>query len=257
MKRITRGLALTSLCLSLAACGTARFYTLPVDRHHASETQTMMAACATEMGLESYKQEDLMTVKYDDTASLYYRHDGADALQLQVIVDDKRVPPAEMNAKQAAVKAKGDEIYACANSRLYPAPVAYAPPPPAYAPAPAPVVQDSSHTGMSVEMKTDMGTGMSMSVKTSNTTTTTSASATTTTASASVGMGGTCGQALECYSQLQKVICEGATECSFKAKISGNDDSACRDALRQANETVRQMAAFRPNLRAPAVCQAE
>lgn len=250
MKRFAQGLALTSLSFSLLACGTARFYTLPVDRHHASETQTMMAACATEMGLESYKQEDLMTVKYDETASLYYRHDGSDALQLQVLVDDKRVPPAEMNAKQAAVKAKGDEIYACANARLYPAPpqpVVYGPPPP------PPVEAHGSHTGMSVEMKTDVSTGVSMSVKT--TTTTASTTTASSNATVSAGLSGTCAQALECYSQLQKSLCEGTSECSFKAKFSGSDDSACRDALNQANETVRQMSAFRPGLSAPAVCQ--
>lgn len=257
MKRITQGLALTSLCLSLAACGTARFYTLPVDRDHASETQTMMAACATEMGLESYKQEDLMTVKYDETASLYYRHDGGDALQLQVLVDDKLVPPAEMSGKQAAVKAKGDEIYACANSRLYPPqppPVAYAPPPP----PPAPVVHsDTTHTGMTVQMNTDVSTGVSMSVKTTNTTTTASTTTTSASTTVSAGLSGTCGRALECYSQLQKTVCEGASDCTFKAKFSGSDDSACRDALVQANETVKQLSAFKPGLRAPAVCKAE
>jgi len=254
MKRLFQGLALTSVCLSLAACGTARFYSLPVDRHHASETQLLMAACATERGLESYKQEELLTVKYDDTASLYYRHDGGDALQLQVLVDDKRVPPAEMGAKQAAVKAKADELYACAQARLYPtAPAPYAAP----APVPAPVVHASaSETGVSMEMKTDMSSGVAVSMKTTNTTTTTSTSTSTRTAT-TVGMGGTCAQALECYSQLQKTVCEGASECSFEAKFSGSDDSACRQALEQAHETVKQLSMVRPGLSAPAVCQVQ
>jgi hypothetical protein len=257
MKRITQGLALTSLCLSLVGCGTARYYTLPVDPSHASETQTMMAACATELGLESYKQEELLAVKYDETANLYYRHDGGDALQLQVLVDDKRVPPADMNGKQAAVKAKGDEIYACAQARLYPPPpppVVYAPPPP----PPAPVVHaDTTHTGMSLEMNANVSTGVSMSVKTTNTTTTASTSTTSASTTVTAGLSGTCGRALECYSQLQKTVCEGASDCSFKAEFSGSDDSACRDALVQANQTVKQLSAFKPGLRAPAVCKAE
>ena len=69
---LTRGLALTSLCLSLAACGTSKFYTLPADPYRAHETQTMIAGCATDYGLESFKGDNgVVAVKYDQTASLY------------------------------------------------------------------------------------------------------------------------------------------------------------------------------------------
>lgn len=247
MKRLFQGLALTSLCLSLAACGAAKYYTLPVDPSLVSETQTMIGACATESGLESYKGADIVTVKYDETATLYYHYQGGDTYQLQVHVDDKVVMGTALEQKQRAARLKGEDLYACAQARLAPPSpepvVVVAPPPP-----PTRAHVNTTGTGMSLEMKTDMSPdGMSVSMKTS----------TNTESTATVGVGGTCARALECYTQLQRKICEGASDCSFKAEFSGNDDSACRDAMRQARETVKQMAPFKPGLTAPAVCQAE
>ncbi|XXF75361.1 hypothetical protein P2318_20070 [Myxococcaceae bacterium GXIMD 01537] len=251
MKRMFRGVALSSLCLTLAACGSARYYTLPVDPNLVGETQTMIGTCASEAGLESYKDanQDLVAVKYDETAMLYYRYQGGDANMLNVIVDDSLVQGPALEQKQRDAKAKGDEIYQCAQARLYPPqPVVMmaAPPPP---PPPAVVHANSDQVGVSVHMSTDMSAGMSMSMQAS--------SSATTTTSASVGVGGPCARAIECYAQLHKKLCEGATECSFKAEVSGNSDASCRDALRQARETVRQMSMFKPGLTAPAVCQAE
>lgn len=248
MKRLFKGFALTSL-LSLAACGSAKFYTLPVNGERAAETQSLIGVCATELGLESYKADDFVSVKYDDTASLYYRYQGGDSATLQVLVDDKKLPPPEVERKQAEAKAKSDQIYSCVQSRLYPQqPAAIV------VPAQQPVVvvqQPAPQAGVSIEMKTDMS-GMSMKASSSTSTTTT-----TTQASATVGVGGTCAQALECYSQLHKAVCEGQSNCSFKAEIKGNSDSACHQALVQANETVKQMSMFKPGLTTPQVCRVD
>jgi hypothetical protein len=271
MTRITRGLALTSLCLSLAACGASKYYTLPADPYRATETQTMIAACATEYGLESYKGDNgIVSVKYDETASLYYQYNDTDAFNLQVVVDDKQVPPSELQKKFSAVKTKGDDIYACAQMKLNPtqAPVAEAAP---VQPAPAPVQPAQTQSGMSIQMNTNMNTGMSagmsVSVNTSaSSATTTTRSATTSTstststsasASASAGMTGACAQAVQCYAELAKTVCEGAQNCSFKAKVSGNDEDGCRDALRRVPELIQPFTMMRPGLSAPAVCQAE
>jgi hypothetical protein len=255
MKRLFQGLALASLCLSLAACGAAKYYTLPVDPSLVSQTQTMIGVCATESGLESYKAEDIVTVKYDETATLYYHYQGGDTYQLQVHVDDKVVMGTALEQKQRDARRKGEDLYVCAQARLAPPPpeqvVVVAPPPPTTG-----TRVNASGTGVSLEMKTDMspdGMSVSMKTKTSTSTESTESIESTTT----VGVGGTCARALECYTQLQRKICEGASDCSFKAEFSGNDDSACRDALRQARETVKQMAPFKPGLTAPAVCQAE
>jgi hypothetical protein len=251
MKRMSRGLALTSLCLSLAACGTSKFYTLPVDTYRASETQTMIGACATEYRLESYRGEnDIVAVKYDDTASVYYHFNGGDSANMQVVVDEKKVPGQELERKFAAVKTRGEDIYACAQMKLnpQPAPVVMAPVEPAPV-QPAPV----QHPGMSLEMNADMSGNMSVSMKT-----TMSASTTTSvSASASVGRGGSCAQAVECYAQLAKTVCEGASDCSFKAEVSGNDEAGCRDALRRVSELLQPFTMFRPGLSAPAICRAE
>lgn len=266
MKRITRGLALTSLCLSLAACGTSKFYTLPADPYRASETQTMIAACATEYGLESYKGDNgIVTVTYDNTASLYYHYNDQDAFNLQVVVDDKQVPPSELQKKFSAVKSKGDDIYACAQMKLNPAPAPVAEAAPMQQPAPVQPAQTQS--GMSIQMNTNMNTGMSagmsMSVNTSastsasTSTTTTRSTSTSASASASAGMTGACAQAVQCYAELAKTVCEGASNCSFKAKFSGNDEEGCRDALRRVPELIQPFTMMRPGLSAPAVCQAE
>ena len=119
MKRFRQGLSLASLCLALAACGSAKHYMLPVDRTLLSQTQTLIGVCASEAGLESYKNKDLVVVKYDNTAVLYYTYLGDDSLRLQISLDDKLVAPSDLEKKHSVVKAKGDEVYACAQSRLY------------------------------------------------------------------------------------------------------------------------------------------
>lgn len=243
---ISRGLALTSLCLALAACGSSKFYTLPADPYRANETQTLIAACATDYGLESYKGDNgIVTVKYDETASLYYHYNDQDAFNLQVVVDDKQVPPAELQKKFSAVKSKGDDIYACAQMKLNPTQ------PPVAEAAPMQPVQQQS--GMSIQMNTHVNTGtsagMSMSVNTS--------ASTSTTTSVSAGMNGACAQAVQCYAELAKTVCEGASNCSFKAKVSGNDEQGCRDALRRVPELIQPFTMMRPGLSTPAVCQAE
>ncbi|PTL84263.1 hypothetical protein [Vitiosangium sp. GDMCC 1.1324] len=256
MKCMSRGIALMSLCLSLAACGTSKFYTLPVDAYRATETQTMIGACATDYGLESNKGDNgIVTVKYDETASLYYHYNDSDAFNMQVVVDEKRVPGSELEKKFAAVKLKGDDIYACAQMKLNNPQAAIAP----VAPAQSGVsiqMNTGMDTGMNVNMNTNMNTGMSMSVTTSTSTSaSTNASAS---ASASVSTrGGYCAQAIDCYGQLAKTVCEGAKDCSFKVKISGNDEDSCHDALLRVPQLLQPFTMMRPGLSAPAVCQTE
>jgi hypothetical protein len=258
MKRMSQGLALTSLCLSLAACGTSKFYTLPADPYRVSETQTMIGACATEYGLESFKGDNgIVSVKYDDTASLYYNYNDSNAYNLQVVVDDKKVPAAELEKKFAAVKFKGEDIYACAQMKLNPPP----PPPAPVAAAPVEPAPAPMQSGVSFQMNTNVNThgsaGMSVSMNTTTSTSTSTSASTSTSTTASVGMRGVCAQAVECYAELAKTVCEGASDCSFKAKVSGNDESGCRDALRRVPELLQPFSMFRPGLSAPAVCKAE
>lgn len=225
MMRISRGLALTSLCLSLAACGSSKFYTLPTDPYTAPQTQTMIGACATQFGLESYQIEQGVAVKYDDTASLYYHYDGQNSYGLQVVVDDKKLPPSELDKKFFAAKSRGDELYACAQSRLQPAAQ-----PTTVVNVVAPAAAPAPSAGMSVQMNVNVNANVR----------------------------GTCAQALECYTQLARTICgDGATNCSVKAKFSGNDETACRDALLQVPNVLQPFTMMRPGLTAPEVCRAE
>ncbi|WP_434391556.1 hypothetical protein [Melittangium boletus] len=221
MTRIRRSLALASLGLSLMACGTSKYYTLPADPSRISETQTYIGACATQLGLQSEKHDNTQTVRveYDADAAVYYQYNEGDHLNMQVVVDDKKVPPGEMQQKFNAVKARGDEIYACAQSRLQ-APMGHMAPVEHMAPAP------SASSSMNMN--------------------------------ANASLHGNCARAVECYAQLARVVCtQGASDCSFKVEISGNDDEGCREALLQVPNLLQPFRMMQPGLNAPAVCRAE
>lgn len=226
MKRFFQGLSLASLCLALTACGSAKYYTLPTDPSLVRETQTMIGTCATEAGLESQKSDELVMVKYDETAMLYYRYGGDDSFQVQIVLDDKRINPKDLDKKHAVVKAKGDDVYACAQTRVQGGTTVT----PHVAAPPAPRQPAS---GMSMQMDASP-TGMSVNVQ---------------------GPSGYCAQALDCYSQLSRTVCANSTgKCSFKAEISGNDESGCRDALLNVPELLQPFQMMQPGLKAPAVC---
>ncbi|WP_338873025.1 hypothetical protein [Myxococcus stipitatus] len=240
MKRFIQGLSLTSLCFSLMACGASKMYTLPVEADRASETKTALWTCATEGGLESQSPPDRMAiaVTYDPTATMYFTYNERDAYTLQVIVDDKQVPPAELDAKFATVRKKGEELYVCAQDRVNPRHVVAAAP---------------AQTNININLNAQP-TGASVSTST----TTASATTTSTSASASVNLGdGTCARAVDCYARLAKTVCEGAQDCSFKVEMSGNDEAGCRDALLRVPDMLAPFKMIRPNLSAPAVCRAE
>ncbi|NOK05634.1 hypothetical protein HNV27_29375 [Myxococcus xanthus] len=247
MKRLIQGLSLTSLCLSLAACGANKFYTLPVDSHDASTTKTSIGVCALESGLESQSMDNTaIAVTYDATSTMYYRYNGRDAYTFQVSVDDKQVPPEELEAKLATVRKKGEELYLCAQDRINPRYVAA----PTHAPA---------QTNVTINLNApDANSRDSLSAGASVSTNTNTASASTTSSSASVDLGdGTCARAVDCYARLAKTVCEGAQECSFKVEMSGNDEASCRDALLRVPDLIQPFKMIRPNLSAPAVCRAE
>ncbi|MCE9671788.1 hypothetical protein LY474_28665 [Myxococcus stipitatus] len=243
MMRLSRALSLTSLCLSLAACGASKLYTLPVDSNRVSETQANLWTCATQAGFESQTHgSDTTSVKYDETAMLYYRYDGAGAFTFQVIVDDKAVPPAQVEGKLADARRQGEALYACAQDRLNPQ----------YVQAAAP-----SSTTINVNLNANVAadpSGGGASVSAGGT----SASASVSGASASVDVdAGTCARAVDCYARLAKTVCEGAQDCSFKVELSGNDETSCRDALRRVPDLLVPFKMVRPNLSAPAVCRAD
>ncbi|WP_254614102.1 hypothetical protein [Myxococcus sp. CA056] len=247
MKRLIQGLSLTSLCLSLVACGSSKFYTLPVAANDASATKTSIGVCALESGLESHSVDTTaIAVTYDATSTMYYRYNGNDAYTFQVSVDDKQVPPAELETKLTTVRKKGEELYLCAQDRINPRFVA----------APA---HEPSQTNVTINLNAPgANSADTVSAGASVSTNTNTASATTTSSSASVNLSeGTCARAVDCYARLAKTVCEGAQDCSFKVEISGNDETGCRDALLRVPDLLQPFKMIRPNLSAPAVCRAE
>ncbi|WP_240356386.1 MULTISPECIES: hypothetical protein [Myxococcus] len=248
MKRLIQGLSLTSLCLSLAACGANKFYMLPVDSHDVSATKTSIGVCALESGLESQSLDhSAIAVTYDATSTMYYRYNGQDAYTFQVSVDDKQVPPAELEAKLTTVRKKGEELYVCAQDRINPRFVAVAP------------AHEPTQTNVTINVNTPGANSRdTMSAGASVSTNTNTASASTTSSSASMDVGdGTCARAVDCYARLARSVCEGAQDCSFKVEMSGNDETSCREALLRVPDLLQPFKMIRPNLSAPAVCRAE
>ncbi|MBJ6761692.1 hypothetical protein JGU66_13025 [Myxococcaceae bacterium JPH2] len=238
MIRLIRGLALSSLCLSLAACGASKYYSLPVDSSRATETRSNLAACATQQGLESQPMDpDGVSVRYDAASTLYYRYDGSDTYTLQVVVDDKAVPAPELDARFTAARQKGEALYACAQDQLNTRLLVTAAAP----------TEPTATASVTAGTATASITGGSA---------TASVSGASTSASVHVN-GGTCAQATECYARLARSVCEGAQECSFKVSIQGNDEANCRDALLRVPDLLQPFKLMRPDLAAPAICKVD
>ncbi|MCP3102660.1 hypothetical protein LZ198_27670 [Myxococcus sp. K15C18031901] len=238
MMRLSRGLSLTSLCLSLAACGASKMYTLPVAPDRVSETQANLWTCATQAGLESQAHgSDVTSVKYDETTMLYYRYDGAGAFAFQVIVDDKAVPPDQVEGKLSVARKQGEALYACAQDRANPH----------YVESAAPSSTTNINVNLNANVSADASGGGAY----------VSSSSGGASASASVNMSGTCARAVDCYARLAKTVCEGAQDCSFKVELSGNDETSCREALLRVPDLLMPFRMVRPDISAPTVCRAD
>lgn len=98
------------LAMALAACGAWKSYRLPLDAYKAHDTFAPIAAVAGQEGLQAIEHPDSINVQYDDATWIQFMVQN-DQYNMVILVDDKKVPPAELDKRFADAKAKGDEIW--------------------------------------------------------------------------------------------------------------------------------------------------
>jgi len=103
-------IATLALALLASACGTARSYRLPLDAMQARDTFAPIAAVAGEMGYQNTEHPDSINVQVDDATWIQFMVQEPQ-YNMVVIVDDKAVPPSELDQRFWDAKAKGDEIW--------------------------------------------------------------------------------------------------------------------------------------------------
>lgn len=120
------------VCISLVfSCGAAKSYRLPVGVDKARQTFAPIAACADRVGLTISEHPDSIHIRLDDTAWIQYMIQNQQ-YNMVLIVDEKKVPQNELQKKFDEARAKGDEIFACAQKTMKPgtpAPATAASPP--------------------------------------------------------------------------------------------------------------------------------
>ncbi|OGQ89899.1 MAG: hypothetical protein A2289_09310 [Deltaproteobacteria bacterium RIFOXYA12_FULL_58_15] len=180
----------------------------------APQSFASIAACADERGLQVSEFDDSIHVRVDETAWVQYMIQ-VDAYNMVLIVDDKVVPPNEIEAKFTAVKTTGDEIFQCALGHMNlsgpstgNAPVA--------GPAPAPVAAPVGATATCSTLFT-------------------------------------CYAALA--RDLCDASASPDCRTSFEVKIEGNDDDACKDAFKEVPMLVEPFKMAKPGFVIPVECK--
>jgi len=117
MKRLLVPIGILIVTVGLAACGAARSYRMPIDASQARETFSPIATCAERKGLMISEHPDSIHVKYDETAWIQYMIQN-EQYNMVLIVDDKAVTGADLEAKFTEAQKVGDELYACAEQHM-------------------------------------------------------------------------------------------------------------------------------------------
>lgn len=99
--------------VALSGCGAAKSYRLPMAAAQASSTFAPLASCAQARGHEFAEHPDSLNVKFDDATWVQFMIQN-DAYNMVIVVDDKVVPAAELDARFGAAKAEGDAMWSCA-----------------------------------------------------------------------------------------------------------------------------------------------
>jgi len=121
---MTRSQSVASVLLSvlgaatLAACGAAKQYVLPVSAAKARDTFAPIAWCAQNKNLETAKFDDAIHVKVDENSWVYYQVTVNDTYDMVVWVDTDKVPQGQVNDKLTQGKAVGDAVWACADAQM-------------------------------------------------------------------------------------------------------------------------------------------
>jgi hypothetical protein len=113
-------LALTTLLLSLAGCGSFRYYPLPVSAVEARATFAPIATAASQLGYKQWRWDDQVAFEPSSLLRVTYMFDASGDYVMCVTVKDKNVSGG-LDRAFAEGKRKGDEVWARAMA-LRPAP---------------------------------------------------------------------------------------------------------------------------------------
>ena len=98
------------LMLVGAGCASSRWYQLPLTPAEAPLVFPALAATAQGMGLEMRQWPDRVNVTLEDGTGLAWVA-NADDFKLWVQLDEKAVPPAQLDGRYREVKVKADQIW--------------------------------------------------------------------------------------------------------------------------------------------------
>ncbi|APR82359.1 Hypothetical protein A7982_07708 [Minicystis rosea] len=113
MIRLLTSIIAVAASLSLVGCGGFRSYALPVSAAEGPAFFAPIAACASSENLQSVRHSDSLNVKAVPGVWVQYMVQPP-AFNMVVVVEDSAGGPEAVAARAAAAKAKGDEIFACA-----------------------------------------------------------------------------------------------------------------------------------------------
>lgn len=129
-----RATLIATLGAGLCGCAGVRSYPLPVAAAEARALFAPLVQCGAAEGFQADEHPDAIHVRYDESSWMQFMIQGS-AFNLVLIVDPS-LPPAELTAKDTAVKTKADSLFACARRVAGGAPPPPAPPAPPKEPPP-------------------------------------------------------------------------------------------------------------------------
>ena len=212
----------------LAACATSTYPTnVPISQ--ASSVFGAIGPLASAEGHRSNVNDGRLVILFDAQTEIHYMSDPEFAqggnITIGVMVDDKNLPPNEVDARMSAASKKAYEWLEKARA-------------PAVAPTPQPAPAAPAATmNIDVTMKVDASPAVSAPA-------------------ASPAVSGSCQKLLDCQAGLAAAFCQaGGAECQFKIEISGMDDAGCEAALPDLKMMVGPLKMTVPNFTMPLACQ--
>jgi hypothetical protein len=212
-------------CLGLlVACATSTYPTnVPISQ--ASSIFGAIGPLASAEGHRSNVNDGRLVILFDAQTEIHYISDPEFAqggnITIGVMVDDKNLPPNEVDGRMSAASKKAYEWLEKARSS-------------AVAPAPQPA--PAATMNIDVTMKVDASVAAP--------------------APAAAAVSGSCQKLLDCQAGLAAAFCQaGGAECQFKIEISGMDDAGCEAALPDLKMMVGPLKMTVPNFTMPLACQ--
>ena len=111
---------LSVLGMAVTGCASTHMYALPMSGSQAQGTLDPLIACAGARNMESHRQDNGVDIKVEDGSFVRFAINGSGEFAMGTLVESS-VPSGERKGKSEMLKARGDELYACATQSGTPA----------------------------------------------------------------------------------------------------------------------------------------